>query len=193
MGGVRVRVYEHCCIRYLSSIYSLWVCFPDHVWHPFRSCMQAFSGHQIIFASINHCSLQHSQVSLTLTLTQSFKYSYLHRIINAACALGGVCILQVSLKDIVFLSCGKCQKKVAEATEDFSLLLCIFPSVVSEIAQLLTLFFSHLLRCVKCNWRTMKAHFERGRSSSDTVWSFAGRNDNCVLFCWHVFILHRIL
>lgn len=40
------------------------------------------------------------------------------------------------------------EKKVAEATEGFSLLLQIFPTHVFEIAQLLTFGLSHLLRCV---------------------------------------------
>lgn len=54
---------------------------------------------------------------------------------------GGSFILLVSLKDILFLSDGKCQKKVVEDTVDFPLLLCVFPGVVFEITQLLALSF----------------------------------------------------
>lgn len=54
----------------------------------------------------------------------------------------------VSLKDILFLSDGKCQKKVVEDTVDFPLLLCVFPGVVFEITQLLALsFFSPSAMC----------------------------------------------
>lgn len=51
------------------------------------------------------------------------------------------------IKAFCFPSVENARKKVAQATVDF-LLLCGFPSVVFEIAQLLALFLSHLLHCV---------------------------------------------
>lgn len=95
-------------------------------------------------SSINqyHSFPLHSQVLLTLMLEQSFKYSYLRGIVNACCALGGSLYFT---SFILCRHCGKCQKKVSQATVDFHLLLCVFPYVIFKTAQLLTLFLCHVL------------------------------------------------